>query len=63
LSSIPDQLLEYRVCKLEEAVAVLSAGFTEIADTVRGAKWAVLIIFGFIQPVGIGMAIHFLSTT
>lgn len=46
-----DPLIEYRVTKVEDAVAILSAGFADIAATIRGAKWAVVIVFGFIQPV------------
>lgn len=57
----PDPLMEYRVGKLEEAVSVLSTGFADIASTVRGAKWAVLLIFGIVQPVGIAVAIHYLT--
>lgn len=56
-----DPLHEYRISKLEEAVAVLSDGFAEIASTVKGAKWAVLLIFGIVQPVVIGLAIHYLT--
>jgi phage-related minor tail protein len=49
------------VTKLEEAVTVLSEGFHEIANTVKGAKWAVLLIFGLVQPIAIAVAIHFLT--
>lgn len=55
------QLIEYRVNKLEEAVSVLSEGFSEIAQTVRGAKWAIVLIFGVMQPVAVGLLVHWLT--
>lgn len=48
-----DPLLEYRVTKLEEVVAVLADGVSDIASTFRGAKWAVLAIFGVVQPLAL----------
>lgn len=56
-----DPLLYYRVDKVEEAVKVLSDGFTTITSTIKGAKWAFLAVFGVAQPVGIGVLIYVLT--
>lgn len=62
INNLPvDPLVEYRVGKLEEGFAVLSEGFASIAATLKGVKWAALGIFGFIQPVGIGILIYSLT--
>lgn len=56
-----DALQEYRITKLEEAVSSLASNMADIAQTVKGAKWAVALIFGVIQPVGIALLIHYLT--
>ena len=57
----PDALHEYRILKLEEAVSSLSSSMSDIANTVKGAKWAITLIFGIVQPVGIALLIHYLT--
>lgn len=56
-----DALHEYRIAKLEEAVSSLSTSMSEIAQTVKGARWATALIFGVLQPVGIAVLIHYLT--
>jgi hypothetical protein len=56
-----DPLIEYRISKLEDAVAVLSDGFAELTATIRGSKWAFTIIFGFVQPLIIGLLLYVLT--
>lgn len=63
-----DPLLDYRVGKLEEAVAVLSSslnhladGVTDITNTLKSAKTVVLLLFGIIQPVVLALVIHMLT--
>lgn len=68
VTNTPDPLLDYRVGKLEEAVAVLSEALHQLSDgvadityTMRSARLAVIVLFGFIQPCVLAVVIHFLT--
>ena len=56
-----DPLLYYRVSKLEQIVDVMSQGVATMAAEFRGLKLAFLFTLGIIQPVGIGVAIYFIT--
>lgn len=56
-----DPLHEYRITKLEEAVTSLASSMGDIADTVKSARWAIALIFGVAQPVGVAVLIHYLN--
>lgn len=67
INAVDPKLVEYRVGKLEEAVATLSDalatlsnGVAEITQTLRSARMVVLILFGFVQPVILAASIHYL---
>jgi hypothetical protein len=56
-----DPLHEYRIGKLEEAVTSLACSMEAIADTVKSARWAIAIIFGVAQPVGVALLVRYMG--
>ncbi len=54
-------LHEYRITKLEEAYENMSSSLEQLVTEAKLAKWVIGLGFAVLQPLGIGLLIHYMT--